>query len=65
MIHGDNDLIVSYSQSQNMAGVMNNAGYTNKLVTIPAAGHDLGVSNQATANLIVNEIAAWVNIYGK
>lgn len=65
MIHGDNDLVVPYVQSQKMVVAMNNAGYTNKLQTIPGAGHDLGLANPATANLIINEIALWVNTYGR
>ncbi len=65
MIHGDNDLVVPYTQSQKMVVAMNNAGYTNKLVTIPGANHDLGLANAATATLITNEIVAWVNMYGK
>lgn len=65
MIHGDNDLVVAYNQSQKMVAAMNNAGYTNKLVTLTGAGHDLGAGNPATASLIINEITLWVNTYGK
>lgn len=65
MIHGDADLVVAYAQSQKMAAAMNNAGYTHKLVTLPGAGHDLGFTNTATANLVINEITLWVNTYGK
>lgn len=65
MIHGDGDLVVAYTQSQKMRNVMNTAGYTNKLVTIAGANHDLGLSNPTNAKLVVSEIAAWVNTYGK
>jgi acetyl esterase/lipase len=65
MIHGDADLVVAYAQSQRMAAVMNNSSFTNNLVTIPGAGHDLGVGNPTNAKLVVNEISAWVNTYGK
>ena len=65
MIHGDNDLVVAYTQSQKMAAAMDNVGFNHKLVTIPGANHDLGISNPATASQIINEITLWVNTYGR
>ncbi len=65
MIHGDMDMVVYHSQSQSLAATLNKAGITNKLLTIPGANHDLGVSNAATLNLIITEMEQWIRLYSK
>ena len=65
MIHGNNDLVVAYSQSQRMEAAMNNASFPNKLVTINGANHDLNFGNPATAHLIIEEISGWETLYGR
>lgn len=64
MIHGTNDEVVFYSQSQKLDTALTNASVQHKLVTINGAGHDLGLGNPATAVMVTQEIVDWINTYG-
>ena len=60
MIHGDADNIVPYQQAVTLKADLDAAGFTNRLVTIPGANHDLGMANPATNQLILTEIYQWI-----
>ena len=65
MIHGTSDAVVFYSQSQVLQSSLQTEGIANKLVTVQGANHDLNISNPATFDMIINEMVAWVMLYGK
>jgi acetyl esterase/lipase len=65
MIHGTADNVVFYSQSQALDAKLAAMGIPHKLVTIPNAGHDLGLANPLILQLVINEFVSWTNTYGK
>lgn len=64
LVHGTADVVVPYSQATTLRNKLQQQGVTHKLLTIPNAGHDLGLGNPATAQMIFNEFITWVNLYG-
>lgn len=65
MLHGTNDVIVPYTQSQALAADLSNAGITHKLVTFQNTGHDLGLANPVYYQLLLTEIENWCKTYGR
>lgn len=65
MIHGDQDAVVFYSQSLRLRDTLEARGVAHKLVTIPGAGHDLGIANPGTQRQLLKEMRDWCYAYGR
>jgi acetyl esterase/lipase len=65
MVHGTVDLTVPYVQAELLKNHLTQLGYTNKLVTITGAGHDLGLTVPANLVLVENEFRTWVETYSR
>lgn len=65
LLHGSNDAVVPYVQSQVLASDLNTAGVIHKLVTFQGAGHDLGLGNATYLQLFLTEMELWCKTYGK
>lgn len=65
MFHGTADLTVPYSQAELLNNRLGQLNYTHKLVTLPGAGHDLGLNIPANVILIEAEFRAWIETYSR
>lgn len=65
MIHGDQDLVVFYNQALKLRDTLEAQGIDHKLVTIPGAGHDLGIANPSIRNGILKEMRDWCYRHGR
>lgn len=65
LVHGSADAVVPYSQAVTLRDKLQQQNIPHKLLTIPNAGHDLGLGNPLVAQLVINEFIAWVNLYGR
>lgn len=65
LMHGTADLTVPYSQAELLKNHLNQLGYTNKLITITGAGHDLGLNVPANLALVESEFRAWTETYSR
>jgi|SRR6218665_132135 len=63
--HGMADPVVPYSQATDLEKKLKNAGYVHQLISIPGAGHDLGLNSPEGRTLIYKEMIDWIRKYGK
>tara|TARA_R110000744_G_scaffold221454_1_gene340409 strand:+ start:82 stop:1005 length:924 start_codon:yes stop_codon:yes gene_type:complete len=65
IVHGTDDLVVPFSQSQVLDSKLDSLGYEHKLLKIPEAGHDLNLKEYNNRELIYGEMIDWIRKYGK
>jgi len=63
--HGTADPLVPYSQAIDLDKILESKGYPHKLVTMPGAGHDIGLNTPEGRQIIYAEMLNWINQYGK
>ncbi len=63
LIHGELDLVVPYDQAVRLKGKLQSLSYTHKMISLPGAGHDLGLANPDTLTFLLKEIVAWTKAY--
>ncbi|GMG88422.1 hypothetical protein MNKW57_27430 [Biformimicrobium ophioploci] len=59
LVHGKKDRVVPYAQSEAMYSALQEAGVESRLVTIPEAGHDLGLFQEAPPINVRQEMIDW------
>lgn len=65
MLHGTNDLVVPYNQSEILAADLSAQGFAHRLVPFQGAGHDLGLANATYLQLLLAEMESWCKTYGR
>ncbi|MCA0901110.1 prolyl oligopeptidase family serine peptidase [Microbulbifer agarilyticus] len=59
LVHGTKDNVVPYGQSEAMYRALQEAGVESRLITIPDAGHDLGLFQEAPPINVSQEMIDW------
>jgi acetyl esterase/lipase len=65
MLHGDEDEVVFYSQSQRLSTALQQAGIQQKLYTIHGGKHDMGLTNPTIFGNLLKEMTEWIQEFGK
>lgn len=66
LIYGSKDVVVPTSQSLRLHEKLNEKGFTNKIISIAAAPHNLNIeTDSATRLLIYDAVVNWTFKYGK
>lgn len=65
LIHGDSDLLVNVSQSQNLYAELKTKGVETKLIIRQGKGHDVGMNSPDTEIQNIKDITEWITQHNK
>lgn len=63
LLHGSSDLVVAEEHSNRMKNILDVHGTVNDIFIVSGAGHDLGIGDEATKNLILGKIIDWLETH--
>lgn len=65
LFHGDKDEVVPYQSSAILYDILQKKGIDSKFLTMKGKGHDCGMNQPDSENLVLNEITSWITTHNK